>query len=407
MNMKSRRRIQLLVLAIAVLTAAVAISACGSDSSDGDSGDSSEPIKIGNVTGLTGSVAGFDMPAVHGAELAVEDINADGGIDGRKLELVKEDTHSDLSRVGAATRSAIDAGAVAIIPTNDYNFGTAAAKAAEEDELISVAWGGDPRFGAIGTSQYFFNSGPTTPVEGGAMAQFAWDEGHKSAYFLADTSLDYSKSGCDFAKKSWTALGGNVAGEDSFENADASIQSQVDKMKNNGDVDVVFLCSYPPGDSTAVRQIRSGGVDAPIVSQAAFGGRLAAEAVKGLSDVYWVGAGLLDANDDEKLSEIGKRYMKGNSDTSSLQDFAVLTGYANVQIIAEAMRKSGSTSDGNAMRDALQDGEPVATIFGDLTYTPECHVDQQWPFKIEQIQNGKVSTLPGTVKATEVAEAPC
>ena len=93
---------------------------------------------------------------------------------------------------------------------------------------------------------------------------------------LLDDTIEYTKGVCRYFQERWKELGGNIVGSDTFKNDDLSIRSQVSRInQDESQVDFMVLCSYPPGAPKAIRQLRTAGVDLPIVSSESMDGSYA------------------------------------------------------------------------------------------------------------------------------------
>ena len=152
-----------------------------------------------------------------------------------------------------------------------------------------------------------------------------------------------------------------------------------------------MLCSYNPGAAAAVRQLRAAGVTLPIVASASMDGAYWLEAVPDLSDFYYVAYGSLFGDDpDPKVNELVQRYRDktGEEPTQSTS----LAGYAQMQVIREAVEKTGST-DGKELAAYLETLKDFPTVLGPLTYTPEAHFTVDRPLRVMQIVDGKQSFL--------------
>lgn len=397
-------------LAVAVaLTLVVTVAACGGSQTDGagggsDSGD--DPIVIGATMAITGNLSGLDLPSLNAAKIAIEDVNKAGGVMGRELKLITSDNKSDLTQVGAAAMRAVEDGAQIIIPTSDYNYGIPAVRVATENDLLSIGVGAAPQYGRTGAGPLFFSVEQGSNVEGAAMAEFAFEEkGWRNAYILSDTSIDYSRQLCEFFDESWTDRGGNIVGRDTFSNDDNSIAAQVNRLRGTDDVDFVALCSYLPGAATAVNQIRSAGVDFPLVGGIAYDIEAFLESVPDLNDFYNLSVGSLSGDDgDEDRARLGDEFREqfGVPDTA----YGVIYGYSIIQLIVEAIKQADGATDGPALAAALENLGELETMQGPVSFTAECHKANTSPFGISAVENGK-RAWQGYVTPAEVPTAPC
>ena len=402
-----RRRWPRTVTAVIVAAAAaVLVAACGSDNGDGG-GDDGEPIVIGAAVAESGIMSQFDEPVVQGAEIAIDEINADGGVDGRELELVVSDHQSDLEQVERSALDVMDQGADVVITTHDFDFGSPAAVAANSEGLLSLGGAGGMSYGFEGIGPLHFNLYPGNVTEGAVMAQFAADQGYERPYLLQDLSIEYTREVCEFFAESWRGITGeDPVGQSTFQNDDQSFSSQVSDVRSS-DADVAILCSYPPGGPGLIRQLRAADVDVPIVaSGGGMDGVRWLDAVPNLSDYYdSVMASLTgdDPNDERNrlFAEIDSRY--GSVPQLAAQ---ALTGYSAIQAIERAVEANDGSTDGEALAATFEEFDGEELLVGPVTYSEECHIPIGMPMQIRQVQNGESSYFE-TSTPESLPDSPC
>jgi branched-chain amino acid transport system substrate-binding protein len=416
-------------IATAVVTGAlaVALGACGSDSSsgakakaNGGSGATTAstkaaapaiaagPIVIGAPLGLTGFVSFYDGPLLAGAKLAVKEINSGGGVLGHPLKLVTADTKSDPAQIANAGTAVLDKGAKFVIPTMDYDFGGPAARVASAKKIISITTSGDPRMGLKGIGPYAFNLYPAGPTEGAAAATFAYDkQGWRSIYILNDTSANHPKTVCAAFKRTFTQLGGTIAGEDTFLNKDQSIATQLTRMRAAlPKTQAIMLCSFPPGGVNAVRQVRGAGIDKPLILDAAFDGTFWLAAIPKENNTYVMSTGSITRgqNHDPEQERVLAAY---TADAKKPPVFGVglMTGYSAVQALAKAITAANSI-DSDAVKRQLESFNDTALAIGHVTYSTSCHVPLGAPLSVLRINRGKQKFV-ATVTGKDVSRAIC
>jgi branched-chain amino acid transport system substrate-binding protein len=405
--MRNRRLIWLVVLALSASFLVIASSGSAGNQR-GQNTKAKAPITIGFVTAMTGGGQGFDVPLRNGAILGFDDMNKHGGILGRRVKYVTVDTRSDFARMPTAALEAIEKHAQIIIPSGDYDFGGPAARVANQHGILAVAGAGSPLFGKRGIGPMMFNTLQTTPTEAAIMATFARNRGWTRAFVLQDVSIEYSKSGCDYFEKAWSKLGGKVVGKATFQNDDPSIAAQVGQIRSASSAQFIALCSWVPGATTAVRQIRGAGVALPIVGQLAVDGRVILGAVPRLNNFYYVGVGLIHGDDGIAINaQIGREYKKKFGSINGVQDSAPIRGYAGAQTIAWAIKQAHGSVKGKDLQKALEHMRNVKLVTGLTTYTPNCHVPVRRGMTVYQVRNGALSVAAKLVKPKYVPPAPC
>jgi branched-chain amino acid transport system substrate-binding protein len=394
------RRLSGAIVAATVLTL---LAACGgSDPDAGGGSDSTEPIVIGAAIAESGGFELYDGGQTAGMKYAIDKINAAGGVNGRKFELVIADHKTDPAQVQTAAQDVLDKGADVVVTTVDYDFGAQAALAARRAQKVSISGAGATEFGLKGLGPLHFNVYQGTPTESISMARLAYDgQKLRRPYLLEDTSIQYSKSLCAEFEQAWTKVGGEatIAGRDTFKNSDPAIASQISKVKASS-ADFVVLCSYPPGGASAIRQLRTAGVALPIFGGSAFDGTFWTKAVPDLSDFYH--PAMTSAAGDDPNEAVNELLAAVKFDGAASY---VMFGYEVIETIKRGVEIAGST-DGPALAKAIETFKDEPLLTGPTTYTPTCHAPIARPLAMMQIQDGKASFLERS-KPAGVAETAC
>jgi branched-chain amino acid transport system substrate-binding protein len=321
-------------------------------------------------------------------KVAIKEVNDAGGINGRPLKLILADTKSDPAAGAAAAQRVLGKGADIVVTTPDYDFGRAAAQVAQQKGKLVLGGAGSAKYGKQGIGPLAFNVGRSTNAEGATIAEYSYEKlGKRSAYTLLDPSLDYDKTVCDNFKVRWGQLGGTIAGANTYKNTDTSLASQVADIKAKKP-DVIVLCGYNPGAATAIRQIRSGGVDTTIFGPASMDGDYWLKAVPKLSDFYYLPYASIYGDDpNAKVNEtvnaaekiLGKPLDTGNA----------FIGYRQIQVIAHALKETGGDSDGAKLASVLDKLKNFDTIIGPISFTPDLHFSNIQGVRVTKIESGK------------------
>jgi ABC-type branched-subunit amino acid transport system substrate-binding protein len=149
-------------------------------------GCSKDTIKIGAVMDLTGSLAGIGTPIRDGIVLAVEQINAAGGIDGRDIELIVEDGKTDPTAGFEAVKKLATVNQVKVIigPMISGAVMAAGQWAADNGVLLVSPSATSPDIGQQAWRQYFIRTAPSDTLQGRAMAQIIADEGYQKVAII-------------------------------------------------------------------------------------------------------------------------------------------------------------------------------------------------------------------------------
>lgn len=216
---------------IALLLALVmvfALAACGtpeppavsdpvsSDPANSDSGASTptgDPIKIGHIADLTGVEANTGKQAVNGMDFAVKLINANGGINGRPVEIITEDAKSEPSTAANVARKLIESDKVVCIvgPTQIGHKG-AVAEVVKEAQIPAIYYNGTPAYMLKG-NEWLVAAGGATPQMPTAMATYCYEElGYRNVHILTMDNAGYKSYLTPF-KEVFEAKGGKVVSE--------------------------------------------------------------------------------------------------------------------------------------------------------------------------------------------------
>ena len=329
-----------------------------------------DPIIIGAVFNATGWMAAYDQPPRDGALLAVDAINEAGGVLGRPLELIELDGNTDPAVVGNATRQLIEQGADVILAPCDFDIGGPASQAAQEAGMVGLSTcASSPLFGSVALGDKQFTAVMWNNVMSAAAADYAYNDlGWRTAYVVADTSIDYSLSLGDYFKEHFTTLGGEIVGEDTYLQGDADFSAQIQRIQGlDTPPDGLFISSYSPDLGTIVRQTRAAGIETPIMggdtyddSQfwAVVGPDLA-------NDIYFATHGWFGAEAGDDMAPFIERYTAAYGDRPATA--FTLTGWDAVYILAEAIEAAGAT-DGAAVAQAME-GMTFDLLSGNLSWS--------------------------------------
>jgi branched-chain amino acid transport system substrate-binding protein len=374
------------ILGVWTPTAAVCLSSAAQAADD---------IVIGFAVAQSGPVAAYDDNGTKTAQIFIDDINAKGGVLGKKLRAVFADTKSDRAEGAKAGQEVVNQGADLVVGTCDYDFGAPALLQAQKAAKISVfLCAEDAKAGIVGVGPHAFTAGVAAQLEGASLAEWGYDkQGYRNAYVLLDDSVEYTKSVCAGFDWLFPKKGGKIVDRDTFKNGDASIASQVTRLRTAiaaGKVDAIVFCSYLPGGSSAIRQIRAAGIDLPILASSTFDGTYWLDAVPDLTNFYVpVQASVYGDDPRPEVTALIERYRQKFKD-GPVTEFAFPI-YSFLQLWAQAVEKAG-TVDAAKVVAVLNSFHDEPSILGPRSFSPQLHIQDRSPFLIVSISNhtGKV-----------------
>jgi branched-chain amino acid transport system substrate-binding protein len=390
---------------LAPLTAAAALVA-GCSSGGESAGDAaSDPIVIGQTAGLTGFMSVFDLPVQQGMQLAIDDINAQGGVLGRQLEMITTNNETDTSKIQTAAQDVLDQGADFVVTSCDFDIGGPAARVANDADTIAMGCAGGPLYGVDGIGPLTYNFYPGSPTEGAMLAEYAKEQGYTRPFVITDQTLEYTQVVGDFFTKRWADLGGTLAGETTYQNGDESAAAQVSAAQQ-ANADVILVASYPPGGATLLRQLRAAGLTQPLLGSAAFDGTYWTDAVPGLSDLTIPAAGGLTGDDPVAArNDFFTRLQAATGEPAASANYP-LEGYSMVQAIARAVERAGST-DTAAVQAELDRFTDEDLMIGSTTFTADCHIPSSRPMLLKTYTDGVPKVIETRAVESLMGQAPC
>ena len=231
---------------------------------------SGAPIVIGAAIDFTDLMKFTDDPAYYGAQLEVKKINAEGGVDGRPLKLIAQDTKLKPDLTKKAAIDLVAKGADIGWVTCDVDWATPAVQEFVSKGMLTIApclgtdQMGPKRFGDQGKLAFSF--GNVAQDEGAALAAMAKKNGYKTAVVVTDKVIVYTRNVCEAFKLRFEKLGGKIVDEESFTQGDKTINSVISHV-NNVKADAIAICTIAaPDTSTFLSGIRTLGNNTPIIS---------------------------------------------------------------------------------------------------------------------------------------------
>ena len=342
-----RRKALSVIVATIMLFSSFSLGACRRTNQPGRESDT---ILIGGALSITGIQAPLDAPAVQGIQIAIDEVNAQGGINGRMLEFHNIDSKSDPATAAAVAKQLIDQGAVCIITSSDYDFGGPAARAAQEAGIVGVSpCASSPLFGSkmLGDKQFTLSMWNTTM--GAVIAEKAYNEdGLRSCYVITDDFIDYTWSLSHYFMESFTGLGGSVILEDIFSQGSVDTAALIAHYRNlPAEVDFIYVSSYMPDLGTIIKEFRTAGIDLPIYGGDAYDD----PALFGLlgeqygNNIIWDTHSYASEEAVPGFNAYNEAFKaKFNEEVDAPWSMA---GYDVVMVFAETMREVGT--DGDAM----------------------------------------------------------
>lgn len=224
-----------------------------------------EKVRIGAVMSLTGDTAQYGLSALNGARMAIEEANAAGGVAGRRVELIVQDTRSDSAETDVVVRRlAREYNVHALVGEIVSSRSLAAARAAQSEGLPMLTPSAtSPEVTSPG--DFIFRSCYTDAFQGAAVARFAATNlGARRAAMLVQSDQRYSQELAAFIREAFVRHGGEVVAVQEYREGAADFSAQLVELSASKP-DVVFVPGYYLEAGLLARQARALGLDAPFV----------------------------------------------------------------------------------------------------------------------------------------------
>lgn len=380
---------KLLVFLSAVMMTSV-FAGCGAGSS---SGSDSETIKVGVNYELSGAAATYGQSMVSGIELAFEEINKDGGLLGKQVEIVKVDNKSENAEsANLATKLATKDKVIAILGASTSSNTKAAAVAATTNKvpLISAsATSDDATLDKNGkVLDYVFKTCFSNSFQGTIMGQFsAQDLGKKNAAVLMDSGSDYAKGLSNNFKETFTSNGGTIVAEEAYAAKQTDFKAVLTNIKSSG-AEVIYVPGYYEEVGLIIKQARELGIDAPIVGGDGFDSPKLSElaGTDALNNIYYTNhySSMDDTPEVVKFKEAYKAKYDKDADT-----YGAL-GYDLAYFLADSIDRAGEV-DREKLRTALEETKDFKGITGQFSMD-ENHTPRK-SITVLEIENGETTFL--------------
>lgn len=307
----------------------------------------SNSVKIGGIFPLSGQVAVYGVECKNGVDLAIEEINAAGGINGKPIVLVSEDDEGNPDKtVNAFKKLSTKDGVKIVIGSLTSGCTQAITTLSQASKVVQIAPAATaPAITDAG--DFIFRACFIDPFQGTVGGKFAAETlGKKRAAILYDIGNDYSVGLADNFKIAFTKAGGSIVSEESYATNDKDFNAQLTKIKN-ANPDVVYLPDYYGTVALIAKQLRAQGINVPMVGADGWDG-LTSNAGDEVLGGYYSNHYAVDSTEPAVKKFVESFREKYNKDPNS---FAAL-GYDCVYLIRDAIVAAGA-EDSIAVRDAL------------------------------------------------------
>jgi branched-chain amino acid transport system substrate-binding protein len=361
-----------------------ALISCGCSKEPGSGGDT---IKIGEFASLTGKEATFGQMSHHGTEMAVEEVNAAGGVLGKKIQLIYEDDQSKAGEPATVVKKLISRdGVKAVLGEVASSRSMEAAPICQQNKIPMIS----PSTTNVKLTEmgdHIFRVCFTDEFQGKLLANFAKRtlKAMKVA-IMTDVKSDYSVGLSSYFKSPFTANGGTIVAEQTYNGGDKDFKGQLTAIKATNP-DAIIVTGYYTDVGLIVKQAKQLGIAVPL-----FGG-------DGWESSKLIEIGGVDVegtyfsthfSPEEKSSAAENFVKKFQAKYLEVPDAMAALGYDSAMVLLEAIKRAGTT-EGPKLRDAIAATKDYQGITGKITLDEKRNAPK--PAVILTVKDGKFKYL--------------
>lgn len=347
-------------------------------------GGAAEPVKIGFYMSITGRDASFGEVSLHGARLAVEELNAAGGVLGRPVELVVEDNRSVAGESATAAKKLIARDHVAVLIgecSSGRTLEAAPIAQAAGIPLITPA-ATNPKVTQVGDC--IFRVCFIDPFQGEVIAAFARRRlGVKRAALLIETGAPYSVGLAEYFAKTFTALGGEIVATQRYNGADTDFRAQLTAIRATNP-DVIFLPGYYVAAGLVAQQAKQLGLNATLLGGDGFEAPQLLEIGGTAMNGTYYSTHFATENTGEASRAFVAAYRQRHG---ALPNGLSALTYDAVKLAADAMTRAGTTEPAK-LRAALAATKDFPGVTGRTTINASRDADKE--AAIITVRDGKL-----------------
>ncbi len=350
-------------LAICVITSIFLTIGCVDKSGTTTTSNTGDTIKIGYYGDMTGQTSSFGQSTKNGIELAFEEINKAGGVNGKQLQLISEDDQGRPEQAKTVVSKLVNQDrVVAVLGEVASTNSLAAAPVAQEAKIPMITPSStNPKVTEVG--DYISRVCFIDPFQGAVMAKFAGNTlKAKTAAILGDVNSDYSKGLTKFFEEEFNKQGGKVVANESYTQTDPDFKGQLTKIRDLNP-DVLYIPGYYGQVGIIAKQARELGMNMPLLGGDGWDS----------PELWKLGGGAL------KNAYISNHYSADNP-APVVQDFVknyqakfgvvpdslAALAYDAAKVLVDAIKRAGGT-DSAKLKDAINATKNFAGVTGAIS----------------------------------------
>jgi branched-chain amino acid transport system substrate-binding protein len=342
-----------------------------------------DAIRVGHFASLTGDTATFGQSADRGMQLAIQEINAAGGVLGRPLSLITEDDRSVTEEARSAAQKLLQRdGVVALLGEVASSRSLAAAPEAQRARIPMISPAStNPKVTEVG--DYVFRTCFIDPFQGAVMARFAAQElGARRVAILLDYKQDYSVGLADYFRRTFQELGGEIVADERYTSGDIEFRAQLTTVRA-AKPDAIFVPGYYTEVGLIAKQARELGIEVPMLGGDGWDSEKTLEIGGPAVEGYFFSTHYSADAESPKVQEFVRRYRESYG---AVPDAMAALGYDTAHILSDALRRAGS-SEGAKLRDAIAATSDFDGVTGRISIDAERNARKD--AVVLKIENGR------------------
>jgi branched-chain amino acid transport system substrate-binding protein len=312
----------------------------------GCKGDS-DAVPIGAIFPLSGAVAFYGTDSRDGALLALEEVNAAGGLLGKRMRMLSEDDEGNSELTMNAFTMLTNRHNVGIVLGSSTSAPTMAISTLAQELGVVLISPSATNINATKAGDYVFRACFIDPFQGVVGAEFAFNDlGARRAAILFDAGADYNSGLADAFRSYFRGLGGTIVADEAYHTGAVDFNAQITRIRN-ANPHVIYLPNYVNDVALQIRQIRAQGINTPLIGGDGWDGlinQIGDEALNG----FW-SSGFATDSTEPRAAAFVKAFEARFSRPAS--QFAAL-GHDTMMIVADAI-KAADSFDPAAVKDAM------------------------------------------------------
>jgi branched-chain amino acid transport system substrate-binding protein len=363
----------------------------GTTTGAGGGGD----ILVGEFGSMTGPQATFGQSTHNGIMMAADEVNAAGGINGRKIKVLSEDDQSKQEEAANAVTKLISQNNVIAILGEVASSASIAAAPICQSNKVPMITPSSTNDEVTRKGDYIFRICFTDSYQGEYQAVFAdgWCTANnkpKTVAMLTDVKSDYSQGLAKVFSAKFGALGGKIVGTQSYANSDSDFRSQLTAIKGTNP-SIIFVPGYYTDIGQIAIQARDLGITAPLLGGDGWESplliKIGGKALEGsfYTNHYFYG------DPAPVVSSFVQKYKERYGQTP---DALAALGYDAMKTLADSMKRAAKL-DGPSIRDAIGQTKGLVGVTGTINIDANRNATGK-KLVIEEIKNGQL-TLKATI----------